>query len=271
MFTINNYVVATSLEEAYTVLTKNKSNKILGGTLWMRMGSQNIHTAIDLSKLGLDTIVETKEAFEIGAMCTLRMLELHPGLQAYGNGMVSNCVKDIVGVQFRNGATIGGSLFSRFGFSDPLTALLALDTYVELYKGGTISLEAFIEGPYEKDILIKIIIKKEMSLTGVYLTERLSHTDFPVLAVAMTQSLAGYKVAIGARPSKAALAHETMDYLNTITSGHERSPLSNEQLEVCGEKVVEELNFATNMRGSQHYREHLAKVLVKRGLRQLRG
>ena len=49
VFTMTNYVTVGSLEEAYALLGKNKSNKILGGTLWMRMGSQTIHTGIDLS------------------------------------------------------------------------------------------------------------------------------------------------------------------------------------------------------------------------------
>ena len=42
----------------------------------------------------------------------------------------------IVGVPFRNCATVGGSVFSRFGFSDLTCALLALDASVVLYRGG---------------------------------------------------------------------------------------------------------------------------------------
>lgn len=41
-------------------------------------------------------------------------------------------LRHIVGVQFRNLATVGGSLWGRFGFSDVLTLLLALDAQVEL-------------------------------------------------------------------------------------------------------------------------------------------
>ena len=50
-----------------------------------------------------------------------------------------------MGVQFRNSVTIGGSIYSRFGFSDILTSLLTLDTYVEMYKGGIIPLKDFVE------------------------------------------------------------------------------------------------------------------------------
>ena len=70
------------------------------------------------------------------------------------------CTRHIVGTQFRNGATVGGSIFGRFGFSDILTCLLALDTYVELYHAGVIALSEFVEMPRDNDILVRIIIKK---------------------------------------------------------------------------------------------------------------
>ena len=142
MITKQKYVRAQSLEEAWQ-LNQNKRNRILGGMLWMRLGKGSINTAVDLCDLGLNTIEETEEAFSIGAMVTLRDLETHKGLNDYSNGAVANAVKDIVGVQFRNLATVGGSIWGRFGFSDVLTVFLAMDTYVELYKGGIIPLEQF--------------------------------------------------------------------------------------------------------------------------------
>ena len=48
MFTIRNYVVAKSLEEAYE-LNQKKNNVILGGIGWLKMGGSNIQTAFDLS------------------------------------------------------------------------------------------------------------------------------------------------------------------------------------------------------------------------------
>ena len=57
-------------------------------------------------------------------------------------------------------ATVGGSIFGRFGFSDVLTCFLALDTYVELYKGGIVSLKEFVDMPRDNDILVRILIKK---------------------------------------------------------------------------------------------------------------
>ncbi len=142
MVTIQNYVRAKSLEEAYE-LNQKKGNCILGGMLWTKMQNRMIQTAIDLCDLGLNKIEETEEEFSIGAMVSLRQLETDAGLNAYTQGAVRDAVKDIVGVQFRNLATVGGSIWGRFGFSDVLTVFLAMDTEVELFQGGRIPLKDF--------------------------------------------------------------------------------------------------------------------------------
>ena len=38
MLRIQQYVKAQSLEEAYTLLTKNRNNQILGGMCWLKNG-----------------------------------------------------------------------------------------------------------------------------------------------------------------------------------------------------------------------------------------
>ena len=160
MFTIKNYIVVQSLEEAYE-LNQKKNNVILGGTAWLKMGERNIQNAIDLSGLGLNKIEEDDEFIKIGCMCTLRDMEVSNKLNRYFDEAIKESLKYIVGVQFRNCATIGGSIYSRFGFSDILTVLLALDTYVELYKGGIIPLEEYKDMPYDNDILVRVLIRKD--------------------------------------------------------------------------------------------------------------
>lgn len=159
MVRFKNYVKAGSLSEAYE-LNQKKSSIVGGGMMWLKLQNRVKMTLIDLSGLGLDTIEETDEEFRIGCMCTLRMLETHEGLNTYFQGVFKECTRAIVGVQFRNGATVGGSVFGRFGFSDIMTCLMALDTYVELYQGGVVSLKEFNHMKYDRDILVRIIIKK---------------------------------------------------------------------------------------------------------------
>lgn len=58
MLKIKQYVKAESLEQAYE-LNQKKTNRIVGGMLWLKMSTAQIQTAIDLSGLGLDQIEET--------------------------------------------------------------------------------------------------------------------------------------------------------------------------------------------------------------------
>ena len=58
--------------------------------------------AIDLSSLGLDQIEEKEDCFKIGAMVTLRELELHEQLNKATGNVLHDALKDIVGVQLRN-------------------------------------------------------------------------------------------------------------------------------------------------------------------------
>ena len=250
MITIQKYVRAQSLEEAWQ-LNQNKRNRILGGMMWLRLGKGSINTAIDLCDLGLDTIEEDENQFSIGAMATLRDLEKHKGLNEYSNNAVARAVKDIVGVQFRNMATVGGSIWGRFGFSDVLTVFLAMDTYVELYKGGIVSLEQFNSMKKDNDILVRLIVKKTPCKV-VYAAMRNQSTDFPVLACAVSRMNGEYRASVGARPSRAML-------------------IRGEKAEGFPAFVAENVPTGGNIRGSAAYRTHLIRVLMERSLQELGG
>lgn len=258
MMTIREYKKAESLEEAWQ-LNQKKNNRVLGGMIWLKMEKINVGTAIDLSELGLNSIEETAESFSIGAMVTLRQLEQHPGLDAYTNGAMRESVRHIVGVQLRNLATVGGSIYSRFGFSDVLTLFLALGASVELYKGGIVPLEEYARRPYDRDILVRILVPKQRA-EFFYQSVRNSQTDFPVLTCAAARSETGeYRFAIGARPGKAVV------YPFAPQAGES----TEEKAARLAAAVRAEIRTESNMRGSAEYRRHLSGVLVKRAVRKL--
>ena len=261
MITIQKYVRAQSLEEAWQ-LNQNKRNRILGGMLWMRLGKGSINTAIDLCDLGLNTIEETEEQFSIGAMATLRDLETHKGLNDYSAGAVRNAVQDIVGVQFRNLATVGGSIWGRFGFSDVLTVFLAMDTYVELYKGGIIPLEQFNNMKKDNDVLVRIIVKK-VPCKVAYTAMRAQRTDFPVLACAVSCVNGEYRASVGARPARAQIYRDESKLVDGAITG--------ENAKAFAAFVAEKAPTEGNIRGSAAYRTHLIKVLVERSMNALGG
>lgn len=94
--------------------------------LWLKMRKRPFGTAIDLSDLGLDQIEEDEKEFRIGAYVSLRELEDKRGVKYLHEGAFAESVKHIVGVQFRNVATVGGSLWGRYGFSDVMTIFRAM-------------------------------------------------------------------------------------------------------------------------------------------------
>ena len=260
MMTIREYKRAESLEEAWR-LNQKRPNRVLGGMIWLKMENINVGTAIDLSGLGLDTIEETDDGFSIGAMVTLRQLELHPGLAAYTDGAVRESVRHIVGVQLRNLATVGGSIYSRFGFSDVLTMFLALNASVELYKGGVVPLAEYAQRPYDRDILVRVLVPKENARV-VYQSVRNSQTDFPVLTCAAAKLADGnIRAAIGARPGKAVL----------YTAAPEAGETAEEFAARFAAEVKADIKTESNLRGGAEYRRHLAGVLTKRAVGRLEG
>lgn len=261
MITIQKYIRAQSLEEAWQ-LNQNKRNRILGGMLWLRLSSGTVNTAIDLCDLGLDKIEENEEQFSIGAMVSLRDLELHEGLNAYTQEAIKNALKDIVGVQFRNMATIGGSIWGRFGFSDVLTVFLAMDSYVELYKGGIVPLEQFAAMKVDDDILVRLIVKKTSGRFS-YISMRNQRTDFPVIACAVSCMDGEYRASVGARPARAIMIR---DQKSLLTNG-----ISTESARSFASYAAENAPTESNVRGSAAYRTHLIKVLVERAVMEIGG
>ena len=182
---------------------------------------------------------------------TVRSSQRHSGLNTYSNGAVGNAVKDILGVQLRNMATLGGSIRGRFGLSDVLTVFLALDSYVELYKGGIVPLEQFAKMKKDNDILVRLIVKKTPCKV-VYTSMRNQRTDFPVIACAVSYMNGEYRASIGARPARAIL-------------------LRNEKAEDFASFVAGNAPTEGNIRGSAPYRTHLIKVLVERSMTEMGG
>lgn len=261
MLTIREYKKVQSLEEAWE-LNQKRANRVIGGMMWMRLGDSNFQTAIDLSGLGLDTIEETEDEFRIGCMVTLRQLETHPGFVSYTQNMCKESLRHIVGVQFRNLATVGGSIYGRYGFSDVLTLLIGLDSYVELYKGGMIPLREFAKGKPDNDILVQIIIKKH-PVAMYYEAVRIMQTDLPVLTCCGVHDKenGSYTISIGARPGRAVIVPDDKLLL--------KGKLTTEAIEVYARYAAEVVPTDSNMRGSREYRSHLVEVLSRRALEYL--
>ncbi len=241
-----NYVIAQTLDEAYALNAK-KSTVIVAGNMWLRMCGMRRQTALDLSELGLDYIKEDEQGFTIGAMTTLRTMETHAALNTAFGGVFARAFEPIVGTQFRNGATVGGSVFSRFGFSDVSTLLLAMGAKVVTHARGEVPLDEFQKEKWDRDILTAIRIEKGRS--AAIESVRLSKTDIPVLVCAATADERGVRVALGSRPARAVIVAEDarpeeLDYM----------------------RMAADVPMGSNARASEAYRRKVAPVLMERAV-----
>ena len=274
MFYYNQYVRAQSLDEAYELYQK-KPNFVLGGMLWLKMKNKTFGTAIDLCDLGLDQIDEDENEFRIGAYATLRQIETHEALNAYTHGAIAESVRHIVGVQFRNVATVGGSIWGRFGFSDVMTIFRALGAKVQLHKAGIMDLDEFAALPRTtRDVLVSVIVPKNAKGV-VYLSQRNQSTDFPVLTCAVANRSGRYVAVIGASPYMAepvwdeegildCLADAKTDGNAALTDNSE----TNAKIDKFAEYVAEHIRFGSNIRAGAEYREMICRVLTRRAVTQ---
>lgn len=261
MLQMDNFLNASDLSEAYDTLLSVPGSVVLGGCGYLRLGARSISTAIDLSRLDLDFVRETEGVVEIGAMTTLRTLETDLLSSSLAGGVLQTAVKNIVGVQLRNCVTIGGTVAGRYPFSDPITALMALDTQLMFYKNGQVSLEQYLAGKDYKDILEKIIIPKDRRIAA-FTSIRKAKTDFAVLNVAVSKKEDAYRIIVGSRPGRAINASTAAEFLT-------QNGLDDVTAKEAGRLAAESLRFGDNPRGSGLYRKAVCPVLIERALKEV--
>ena len=258
MYTADSYVLADSVEEALRLLREDAKSAVIGGGVWMHLGNAAVSTLIDLSRLGLDTVEETAEGLSLGAMLPLRKLETDPLLLDHANGVLARAVRGIVGTQLRNAATVGGSVAGRFGFSDVICALLALDAEVVCAGAGQMPLADFLSAKPKRDIVLSVVLPTD-GRSAAYETRRLTATDIAILNVCLARVPDGtYRVSVGARPDIAVRCEEA-----------EAALRADDIDAACA--AVEALKYGSNLRGSAEYRRAMSGVLLRRAYEALSG
>lgn len=255
------YVRPQSFGEAIKILNEENGSRIIGGTTFLRLSKKEFNIAIDLTDLELNYIKETDEAVIIGAYTSLRELETNEIIKRNFGNLFEKSVKNIIGIQFRNLTTIGGSVYGRFGFSDVITALSVLDCTIHFANHGDMKLDDFVIEGKHKDIIKYIEIKKNNPKTS-YQMLRKSDADFPTLTTAVSKT-DKIKIAIGSRPKVAAHALKAEKFIN-------ENELTDENILKAAEICSTELEYDTDIRSSKEYKLEVVKVLVKRALMEVK-
>lgn len=260
---VKEFIRAKSLDEAYALLSSERSVIVAGG-FWLKKMNQDYDRMIDLSLLNLGKIEELKDYIKVGSMATQRDYENSPLIQSLFSDMSGFAVREIMSVPFRNSATIGGSIMGKYPFSDLITSLLCMDVTLEFYPQKEISLMDFLNSKEKNtSILTSILIKKENG-KGYFKKVKTTALDFPLVNIAVSRVNKTYKIAIGSRPMVASLCFKAMEYLNSLPN------IPNEkEIEEASLIAASELKFLNSYNISGEYRLALAKTYIRRGLEEV--
>ena len=151
----------------------------------------------------------------------------------------------------------------RYPFSDVICGLLPYDVTLEFYPAQTMSLEDYLNYKGKINAILVAIHIKKVNGKGFYKKVKTTALDFPIINFAIAKVDGNYRIAVGARPMVASLAHKAMDYLN------KKAKVGPEQYKKAAEMAVEELSYLDNKDASAEYRTDLTKVYVRRGLEEV--
>lgn len=258
MLKLESFVQPRDIAEAYALLHEREDNLLLAGCTLSKMGQKQGHTGIDLSVLGLDGIERKEDGFHIGAMVDLRALEAVPAFAQPPYSILGQAVAHF-GTQLKQAITVGGTVAAKFGPSDLLTALLALDAKVVCYQSGVVPLDDFLKSPQKRDIITAVMVPLHTGKAAMQQV-RNEYADFAVLNAAVCRDGQGWRVSVGGRPGVAALCPQAMQALAQGGSAEQAAALA-----------AAELNFGSNMRASAVYRKTVCPVLVRRAIEEVQA
>ena len=254
----NEYYKPKTLQDAYSKLKEDPKNTILAGGLWMKKTGLQYNYLIDLCDLELNYIKEEKDVIRIGAMTSLRDFENSPIINKLNGGVAAFGAREVMGPAFRNSATIGGSIYGRYPFSDVITSLLTLDVTLCFYPEKTISLEEYLNYKGKVDGILKEIDIKKEDGKAFFKKVKTTALDFPLINFSIVKRNNKHYIAVGSRPMVAALAHKAMEAVDSGASYEEAANIA-----------VEELQYMDSFNISKEYRMDLARIYIRRGLEEV--
>jgi len=276
----NSYIRVSDIKSAIEILDKKRSEKpilLAGGTDIVnniRKSAVKPGILVDISQIPeLKQISDTDKKVIIGSAVTFSEIIESPVIASGFPLLIQACEK-IGAPQIRNMGTIGGNICTASGAADLVPCLMALNAEVVLAgaKGERcIPLEDFILGNRKTalnpdELLISVKIRKlPDDYSGVFLklgqraSQAISIVNVAVVMMMREGKISDARIVAGCVGPKAILCTESC---NTLIG---RSP-SQELFNTVGELVLEEITPISDIRGSDAFRNHIARVLITRAL-----
>jgi carbon-monoxide dehydrogenase medium subunit len=278
------YVLAKTIDEALSVLAKNKGKARLlaGGTdLIPQLKSREAETpafVVDLKGVpGLDVVsYDEKAGLKIGPLTTISAIAQSAAVKERYPSLIQAAMS-MASPQVRNRGTFAGNICSAVPSADSVPALLALGASVKIRgpKGErTVALEQFFTGPRKTvleadELLTEIVVPKPTAMTRqVYLKLAPRHAmDLAVVGVAAAGRCEDgvckdVKIGLGAvapTPVRAPMAEAML----------QGKKITKELIEEAARNAITQCSPIDDHRASQEYRCDMVYVMTRRALTQV--
>lgn len=273
------YFKPQSLEEAYELLVEygDKAHILNGGTdliVRMREGLVQPEVVVDIKGIeGLEEIsYKEEDGLTIGACTTLNDLSSNPIVQEKFI-LLGQAAHTVGSLQVRNRATMVGNICNASPLADTATPLLALDAMVIIHgKEGLreVSIHDFFVWVRETCLKhgeivtgVRVPIFKKVVFADYQKLSRRKEVDLSTVCASIVKIDGEYKIALGAVAPTPIRLRATEAYLR-------HKELEDEIIEEAQEIAMSEVSPITDIRASKEYRLEMVKVLVGRGLKDIR-
>jgi len=244
-----------SLSEALQWLARSEPTTVaLGGGTALNRASDSDFEVVDLQALGIDRLEKGSKTWQLGAMLTLQIMLASDGLDR----VLAQAIRHQATYNTRQIATVAGTLVAADGRSPFLTAMLALDAQLMIFKNDAdsqkVALGEFL--PFRSDYLSGALITQvniPVSVRLAYHYVARTPADLPILCAAVCQWPSGRtRVALGGYGSTPILAMDGPDATGA---------------EIAARDTYRE---AGDRWASADYRSEMAATLTNRGLKASR-
>ena len=274
----------SSIDETLNLLAElgDEAKLLAGGTGLVNLMKQRLAQPAILIGLqrvqGLNSIAVQDGSLRLGALATQREVETSPTVASFSS-LLPQTYRHVATVRIRNAATVGGGVVHGDPSQDPPPSLIALDARMELRnrKGSrTVQADAFFKDYYETDVapdelVTAVVVPPQPSGSRTAFIKFLPRTadDYATVSVAVRLDIADgvirdARVALGAAGSTVIRARSAENVLRG-----QRATV--EAFRAAGAAAKDEVDPATDTRGSAGYKREMAEVWVRRALEQAMG
>jgi carbon-monoxide dehydrogenase medium subunit len=269
-----DYDVADSVEHAIDLLGSREDAKLLAGghslLPLLRLRFTRPALLVDIGRIDdLRYVRDADDKLVIGGMTRHHDIQNNPLVQEHCP-VVSYTAGLIGDPQVRHRGTIGGSLAHADPAADYPAVLTALDAEVVIRGPGgerTVPVGGFVTGVFDtvlgpQDVLTEIRVPKLGPAGWAYLKFTPRAQDWATVGVTAIVRRSNGTV------DNSAIAFTNMGPKPVRATAAEQELKTPDDIEAAAEASLEGTDPPSDTHGSAEYRRHLAKVLVKRALRE---